>query len=216
VNALVEQLLASPSLPEMVDLLQRHLEEERVRRQQFYRETTEEQKAEFIDGQVIIHSPAAVRHLEVRDNLHGLLKAFVRSQNLGMVAGERALCAFPRNDYEPDICFFSPEKAALLTPVTMNLPIPDFIAEVLSESTEERDRGRKFQDYQEHGVGEYWIIDPCREILEQYLLDKDAYQLSLKSGTGEVRSVAVAGFVIPIRALFDASLNLFSMRQILA
>ena len=40
--------------------------------------------------------------------------------------------------------------------------------EVLSENSRERDRGRKFVLYAEHGVREYWIVDPLRNAVEFY------------------------------------------------
>jgi len=214
-NALVEQLLETPTLPEIVDQLQARLAEERARRQKFYGEIDDDDKAEFINGQVIMHSPATVRHLRVRDNLQELLGLHVKARQVGWVTGEKALCAFPRNDYEPDVCFFGPEKAASLQPGQRQLPPPDFIAEVLSESTEAKDRGEKFQDYAAHGVREYWIIDPDQEVLEQYVAAEGVYQLRQKSGTGEVRSVVVPGFSIPVRALFDAQVTLRVLRELL-
>lgn len=215
-KALVEQLMESPTLPEVVDELQARLAVERARREKFYEQMLEGQKVEFINGQVIMHSPAKLQHLKAKDNLHHLLQAHVRMHQLGLVLGEKALCAFPRNDYEPDVCFFGVEKTVSLQPRQLKFPPPDFIAEVLSESTESTDRGEKFRDYEAHGVGEYWLIDPETESLEQYLNRDGIYRLAQKSGSGEVRSVVVSGFVIPVRALFDAQLNLAVLRELLA
>jgi Uma2 family endonuclease len=156
-----------------------------------------------------------VRHLEVRERVARLFSLFADDRGLGRVFGEKALCVFPRNDYEPDVCYFGPEKAARLRPDQLKLPIPDFVAEVLSESTEARDRGEKFEDYQAHGVREYWILDPDREILEQYMAEGGVYRLVQKSATGEVRSAVMEGFCIPIRALFDAQSNLAAVRELL-
>jgi len=215
-NALVEQIMEAPTLPEIVDELQARLAEERSRREKFYAEMVEGQKVEFINGEIIAHSPAKLEHIEVRDNLHQLLQAHVRVHQLGRVLGEKALCVFPRNDYEPDVCFFGGDQAAALQPRQLKFPPPDFIAEVLSDSTEQIDRGEKFQDYQAHGVREYWIVDPQAEVLEQYALREGKYDLAQKSGSGEVRSAVVAGFVIPVRAVFDARLNLSVLRELLA
>lgn len=214
-NALVEQLLQTPALPEIMDELQARLAEERVRREKFYDEITEDIKAEFINGQVIMHSPARLKHLEVRERLQRLISLFADQHQLGLAVGEKALCVFPRNDYEPDVCLFGPEKAASLQPHQLKLPPPDFIAEVLSDSTEGKDRGDKFEDYAAHGVGEYWIVDPDAEVLEQYVARDGRYHLALKSGMGEVRSVVVTGFCIPVRSLFDAQLNLQVARELL-
>ena len=211
----VAELLADPGLPEKVAALQLALETERERRERFYDEITDE-KAEFINGEVILHSPAKARHLQVRDRLHELLRSHVRIGGQGSVYGEKALCTFQRNDYEPDVVFFGPEKTALIDPDMFKFPIPDFACEVLSDSTGHRDRGVKFRDYAAHGVGEYWIVDADREILEQYLPREGRYELALKSGSGEVVSAVVPGFRIPIRALFDDAENLRVLRTLLA
>jgi Uma2 family endonuclease len=215
-NALVEQLMESPTLPELVDELQARLAQERALRERFYEEIVEGRKTEFINGEVIMHSPAKLQHLGMKDRLHRLLQAYVEVHGLGVVLGEKALCVFPRNDYEPEVCFFGVEKAASFQPRQLKFPPPDFIAEVLSESTEATDRGEKFQDYQAHGVGEYWMIDPETESLEQYVLREGKYFLAQKSGSGEVRGAVVSGFVIPVRALFDTQLNLVILRELLA
>src|SRR5437899_11506365 len=97
-TTLLEPILNSPKLPELVDELQGRLAEERARRQKFYEETPEGVKAEFINGQVVIHMPARDRHTEVRKFLDELLELFVRPRALGLVRGEKSLCVFPRND----------------------------------------------------------------------------------------------------------------------
>jgi Uma2 family endonuclease len=68
------------------------------------------------------------------------------------------------------VCFFDNAKASTFQPEQMIHPAPDFVVEILSTSTEARDRGIKFEDYAAHGVREYWLVDPEGETLEQYLL----------------------------------------------
>ena len=215
-DQLIEPLRHSPRLPEVVNLLQRQMAEERERRRVFYQEITPEQKIEFIDGEIVLHSPARNRHLDVTLRLATLLKSYVSLRNLGTVKVEKCLCVFPRNDYEPDVVFFGAEKAATLGPETLNFPVPDLIVEVLSESTEERDRGVKFEDYAANGVGEYWIVNSDTEVLEQYLLKDDgSYDLVLKSSSGSVRSDVIAGFELAIDAIFDEAKNLEALRAMM-
>jgi Uma2 family endonuclease len=214
-RAILAELRESPTLPELVRDLEALLGEERARRERFYAEISDAQKAEFINGEVVMHSPATNRHLIVRDNLQRLLRLHVEVRGLGEVRGEKALCVFPRNDYEPDVCFFGPAKSTTIALDTLKFPIPDFIAEVLSDSTEARDRGQKFRDYEAHGVQEYWLVDPGNELIEQYLLRGSRYVLAVKAASGEVRSEAVAGFAVPVRALFDSALNLRALRELL-
>lgn len=88
--------------------------------------------------------------------------------------------------------------------------------EVLSASTAANDRGVKFDDYAAHGVTEYWIIDPDTEIVEQYRLAGEIYELAIKAQTGELRSFAPPGFLIPVRAIFEDATNQATLRQLLA
>lgn len=212
-ETLVEPLRHSPQLVEAVALLSRQIEDERARRTAFYEEMTPEQKVEFIDGEVVMHSPARKRHLDATALLSRLIGTFVSLRGLGTVQIEKCLCVFPRNDYEPDLVFFGKEKSAILRPDTMKFPIPDFVVEVLSESTEARDRGVKFEDYAAHGVGEYWIVDTGGETVEQYLLRENGYQLHVKSANGTLTSEVIEGLTIPVRALFDESANLAALRH---
>ena len=114
-----------------------------------------------------------------------------------------------------NVIFFGTGKAAQLRPKTRKFPIPDFAIEILSDSTVKRDRGVKFEDYEAHGLREYWIINPDRRELEQYVLEKARYVLRMKSRTGEVASVAIKGFRAPVAAFFEAKANLSALRKIL-
>lgn len=48
---------------------------------------------------------------------------------------------------------------------------PRFIAEVISDSTENIDRNEKMHLYEKIGVEEYWIMDWRKQTVERYLLD---------------------------------------------
>ncbi len=214
-SSLVEQLYSSPTLPEELEELSRMLTEERGRRLEFYADITPEHKWEFINGQVILHSPALNRHLFACKRLMRMLDSFVATNRLGVVHTEKAMCSFPRNDYEPDIVFFGSAKAGVFGPDTLRFPVPDFIVEILSPSTEERDRGIKMRDYAFHGVGEYWIVDPEAETVEQHFLAGDTYPAAPRRSDGALMSKAVAGFEIPVRAIFDEAENLRALKNLL-
>lgn len=199
----VQQLIRSPQLPLYVQEFQSLLQAEREKRERFYEEMSEQQKVEFINGEIIVHSPTQLRHTIASKNLLTLLDAYVQKHGLGFVGYEKMLITLTRNDYEPDICYFGPEKAQAFTLDQMKFPAPDFVVEILSPSTEAIDRGIKFEDYAAHGVTEYWIIDPHQEFVEQYVLKDDVFELLVKVRTGTIQSVAIDGFDVPVRAIFD-------------
>jgi Uma2 family endonuclease len=212
---LIESIRHSPLLPTIVLELQQQIAREQKLRSAFYQDMTPEQKVEFIDGEVVLHSPAKNQHLIATGCIFRVMGLFVDLRKLGTVKSEKCLCVFPRNDYEPDVVFFGIEKSARLQSNTLQFPVPDLVVEVLSDSTESRDRGAKFIDYAAQGVLEYWIVDAEQRMLEQYLLRSSTYQLKKKSDSGVVECQAIQGFSIEITALFDSQKNLEAVRTIL-
>lgn len=213
---LLEQLLRSPRLPEVAERLGALVVDEAARRQHFVDTVSESEKTEFINGEQVVHSPAKFKHTATIGNLYRLLSTYVMIHDLGWVGFEKVLISLTRNDYEPDICFFSAATAAEFQPDQMRFPAPELAVEVFSASTEANDRGIKFEDFAAHGVSEYWIIDPDTETVEQYRLVGRSYELAIKAQTGELHSIVVPGFVIPVRAIFDDAINRATLVQLLA
>ena len=184
-------------------------------REKFYSDTDESAKAEFINGEVIIHLPSTKKQNQITGLLLKLLNIYCYKHNLGFVGFEKIMTVFSRNDYEPDIVFFGNEKAKNFTQEQTLFPTPDFVVEILSKSTAKNDRGVKFDDYETHQVQEYWIIDPSNEVVEQYILQEKRYELALKSDNGTIKSRVIEGFEIPIRAIFDIKVNFETLQKLL-
>ena len=185
-------LMSRPDLPRIAENINAVLRNEQLARENFRHDLTPSMKAEFIAGEVVMHSPAKAKHLRV------------------------TVC-LTRNDYEPDVCFFNTEKAVAFDGETMQFPAPDFIVEVLSAPTTFRDRGVKWDDYGLHGINEYWIIDCDEQTIEQYLIrsGETKYHLARKLTDGEIESVVVTGFRIPVIAIFNAKQNHLTLQKIL-
>ena len=213
-TALLEKALQMPDAYIFIDRLQTALALEKATRKHFYEIVEENRKMEFINGEIYYHSPVRLWHNEASGNIYELLRTYARVNKLGYVGIEKLLISLTRNDYEPDVCFWSAEKANNFQPRQAQFPAPDFVAEVLSESTADNDRGIKFQDYESHGVLEYWLVDPEKKVLEQYILENEVYELRMKSADGVVHSVAVEGFSIPVRAVFDEAENARVLAQL--
>ena len=132
-NELAAQLLESPKAPQIVQQVQAILADEQNRRRAFYEWMDEDMKAEFINGEIIVHSPALHKHNSVVMGLGRLLSVFVDVHGLGVVVVEKALVELTRNSYEPDICYFGSAKAATIQPDMLYYPAPDLVVEVLSK-----------------------------------------------------------------------------------
>lgn len=213
--SLAEQILERPDAVLQLQSLTRALEAEKKRRQDFYLWVTEDVKAEFINGQVILHSPVKKRHWNVTDLLSRVMSFYASLKKLGRVGTEKVMIALTRNDYEPDLVFFSKEKADQFTDDQVLFPAPDFAVEILSKSTAATDRGTKKDDYAAHGIREYWIIDPVKQRIEQYILASAStayFPPKIHQSTDFIQSVVLPGFEIPVMAIFDEATNLETLK----
>jgi len=78
---------------------------------------------------------------------------------------------------------------------------PDLMIEVLSPSTEARDRREKFNLYQQHGVREYWLVHPEALFIEVFTLTEGEF---LRKGLFEINQTFysdVLGQTIEVNAI---------------
>ncbi len=95
----------------------------------------------------------------------------------------------------------------------MIFPAPDFVVEILSRSTAKNDRTIKHQDYAAHGIREYWIIDPNRQIIDQFILiGNDTEYMPAKT---HLISQDIKSFVIPVAAVFDEQINKTTLQELM-
>lgn len=200
--SLLAALKRSPQLPLYAEAVAQILAREQRAREAFYARH-EGHKCEFINGRAIVQDAGdRLGHLVVRGHLATLMSLRAQQRRSGLVLVEKALCAFPRNDYMPDIAFFRAEQAAGFSPKQWKFPPPDLAVEVLSPSTRRRDRGVKFEDYAANGVGEYWLVDPERETLEQSVLSGTEYRPTKPRADGLLVSPTLADWEFETRAAF--------------
>jgi Uma2 family endonuclease len=214
-NRLISEILKEPDAYFLLQEAHTALDNEKARRNAFYNDITEQEKVEFINGEIIVHSPVMKRHNSSTVLLSRLMSIYSDIHQLGFVGIEKIMITLTRNDYEPDICFFRKEKSDSFVEKQTLFPAPDFIIEILSEGTKKRDRGVKFQDYQSHKIEEYWIIDPDHQTIEQYHLEEDGYELILKSSEGNIKSFVMTDFQIPIQSVFDEGVNLETLKKLM-
>ena len=89
----------------------------------------------------------------------------------------------------------------------------------MSKGTSGRDTGIKFKDYAAHGVKEYWIVNPRKKTIEQYILPEEGeeYELLKKVTLGDwIESVVMTGFRIPVSAIFDVDINRETLKKIVS
>jgi Uma2 family endonuclease len=215
-QTILGEIRESLDFPHHVRVMNAVLRREEAARRSFRAFLTEGVRAEFINGKVVQLAPARLRHSAVIRRVGTLLDTAVRCKNTGLVHAERALCGCHRNDFCPDICFWRKAKSKRFTPDTMIFPAPDLICEVLSAFTAATDRSLKLDDYAANGVSEYWIADPDREVIQQYVLKGADFVLLGEFSRGSIRSRVIRGFQMPLRAAFDEKGYIAYLKRLLA
>ena len=135
----------------------------------------EEAWEELIDGKVVLMSPRpSFNHNVVAENIFFLFKQALRGKPCRPIADGTDLYLSEKERYVPDgmiVCERSKLKGNGVHGA------PDLVVEVLSPGTAKNDRGHKKKAYEQHGVKEYWIVNPADRTLEQYLLEDGTLEL---------------------------------------
>ena len=176
----------------------------RMTYEEFLEWAGEDTYAEWVDGEVILMSPAAKVHQDIAGFLAAILRVLVEHHHLGIVLSAPFQMKMERGR-EPDLLFLANEHVERLTPTFLAGPA-DGAVEVMSTEPlgRARDRGDKFFEYEKGGVREYWLIDPVRREAEFYRLDdRGIYRLVPPDHEGVYRSAVVEGFWIRVEWLWQ-------------
>jgi Uma2 family endonuclease len=173
-----------------------------------YLEQYEGQRAEWVNGEVIVMSPVTVDHERKRKYLLMLFETYFALRPIGQVLGKPVvmrLSARP-SGREPDLFVRLNDSASVLRETYLDGPA-DICVEIVSASTQERDRGEKFIEYEEGRVTEYWIIDPERQDALFYRLNTQGrYQRADLNSRAEYQTPLLPGFRLHVPTLWQEPL----------
>jgi len=164
--------------------------------------------AEWVDGEVVMVSPASRGHQEIRGFLEAALSMYVREHSLGQVFGAPFLMRLPNipSGREPDVLFVAIAHKDRLKETYLDGPA-DLVVEIVSPESRLRDRGEKFAEYELGGVREYWIVDPDLRRADFYRLDPEGrYRLVEPEAGGPYRSGVIPGFWLRVEWLWQEPL----------
>ena len=166
----------------------------------------EDTLAEWVDGEVVMYSPASNKHQDIADFLVSVLRPFVEIHQLGIVRSAPFQMKLERGR-EPDLLFVASEHLDRLQETHLDGPA-DLVVEIVSPGPDsvERDRGKKFYEYAQGGVPEYWLIDPQARWAEFYRLTEGHYRPAFSGEEGVYRSEALPGFWLRVEWLWQEPL----------
>lgn len=139
-----------------------------------YRHLPEDRRAELIDG--------SIYDLAVPLSVHQLLASKIYSMLAKYIEKNKGTCLplfapldvqLDRDDktmVQPDVMIVCDRKKFTRQGI---FGAPDFVAEILSESTRKKDSYLKLMKYQKAGVREYWLVDPDKKKVIVYDLENE-------------------------------------------
>jgi len=173
----------------------------RMTEEEFVAWCDEDTRAEWVEGEVVMVSPANRKHMSLGRWLVNLLSFFVEHHDLGEVCYEfQVRLPKQRRRRTPDVLFVAKERAAMIQATHVDGP-PDLIMEIVSPDSVARDWREKYHEYEAAGVREYWVIDPMAERVEAYLLGNEADGAErryrrIEDLDGTIRSAMLPGFFL--------------------
>lgn len=169
----------------------------------YERAADEDARLELIDGVLIMHSPANVRHEDIFWFLGTLLRGYAAATRAGRVFGSRTPMILDddrgERRVEPDLLSIKTENLGRLGDVSLRGPA-DLVLEILSPATRDYDLGEKRAVYAAAGVPEYWIVDPLSSRL---LVDRPAGTRQLELAAGRYDSASLRGFWLEVDWLWQ-------------
>lgn len=172
----------------------------------FYELAEESRKYDLIDGKVIREWPIGPPHGRIVCWLNCAIGLHIEQFNLGEVLG--APVAVRLSQYqgpEPDVFFISKARSHIIGEKYIDGP-PDLCIKVISKSTRKLDRGRKLVLYADHGVQEYWIIDPLGNTIEIFENMSGEWRLIQPDEKQRLHSKVLPGFWLKAEWLIGETL----------
>lgn len=165
---------------------------------------------ELIYGELIV-SPTPVNNYQADvGEIHFFLKQLEKQKpDMGQVVVSPMDVWLDEHCVQPDVFWVSkPESRCKLGEDGYWYGAPDLVVEVLSPSTAHKDRGVKFDLYQQYGVREYWLADPDGQYIEVFRLENGKFERLGAFGIGQsFTSVVLSGITIQVDTLLGRSIG---------
>ena len=137
-------------------------------------EEKSKQKHEYIDGEVILMAGASRRHSKIASNIGGELFGQLKGTECEVHYGDLRLRVRKTHYVYGDVAVFCGEPELEIYKETETLLNPKVIFEVLSKSTEARDRGEKAEDYRQMpSLTDYLFVAQHKMLVEHYIRQQD-------------------------------------------
>ena len=160
---------------------------------------------EIIEGELFVSRSAGLTHQVVVMNLITSFVLFREKNPIVQILTGAGVILSNFSAVIPDLVVFLNETSdTIITGDRLTGPT-DLVIEVISPgSANSRDRVDKLHLYSKHAVPEYWIVDPRKLTVEQYVSDGSSLKLkqTLKREEERLSSAAIPGFSCLLSQIF--------------
>lgn len=171
----------------------------------FYRLAAEDSDWEYLDGRIVMHSPASNRHEDLFRFLLTLLSAYLGERGGAEVRGSRYPMRLDEHwSPEPDLLVVRTGRRHLMTTRRLEGPA-DLVIEIASESDPRLDLREKLPRYRQAGIEEIWHVDPFAGELLAENRTESGYDSRILTA-GRLGSTVVPGFWIDVGWLWRPGL----------
>ncbi|MEH1850439.1 MAG: Uma2 family endonuclease [Nostoc sp.] len=159
-------------------------------------------KHEYIDGQVYAMAGASDAHVTIVGNLFSLLRNHLRGSGCRVyMLDMKAQIDVINRYFYPDVMVTCDTRDKEFEYFKSH---PSLIIEVLSESTESYDRGKKFASYRHlESLQEYMLISPDRMNVECFRRNADGHWVLYPYEKGEELYLASVDFRCAIAEIYE-------------
>ena len=158
---------------------------------------------ELIDGELFVTPAPAPAHEELVSRLLKIIAPFVWKHGIGAIYTPHAVVRKGASQVEPDLMV---RHAVSPAPETwVETPTPSLVVEVLSRTTQRRDREQKRNFYMRIGVAEYWMVDRWERCI--HVVRRDGSDLVADAHLQWQPDGATEPLHIDVAAYFDAALG---------
>jgi Uma2 family endonuclease len=161
---------------------------------------------ELYDGEAFVVPAPLPKHQVVQATLTELFRKYARERG-GFAVDSPIDIVFSEFDVlQPDVVYFSPDRAHFVDLNRVIRDAPDVCVEVLSPSTAATDRGKKMQMFARYRVPHYWIVDPAAESIEIYELRDTTYEMTVNAvaAGNAISPPAMPGLTFTVGSLFPS------------
>lgn len=160
-------------------------------------------KSEYLRGEIYAMSGAALNHNIIASNLNGELRGQLKDRPCQVLGSDM------RVQVDAADAYFYPDISGLCGEFEFHddrqdtYKNPQFVIEILSDSTEAYDKGKKFFSYQMlPSLREYVLVSQKMVAVEIYRKDGDSWNYRLLKGDEAVLELESVGCEVPVREIY--------------